>query len=75
MDRVNQFLEAIEEAEEPIQFQQTISVGLKHTTNGNSGINADFIEIGDFLLDVDDDSKRDSDQSRTFSYSLSLDQT
>ena len=74
LDRVNQFLEAIEEAEEPIQFQQTISVGLKHTTNGNSGINADFIEIGDFLLDVDDDSKRDSDQSRTFSYSLSLDQ-
>jgi len=74
LDRVNGFLDAIEESDNPIQFQQIISLGLKHTTNGNSGINADFIEIGDFLLDVEDDSKRQSDKSRTFSYSLSLDQ-
>ena len=72
VNRVDQFLEAIEEAEEPIKFQQIISMGFKHTTNGNSGINADFIEIGDFLLDVDDDSKRASDKSTQLNYSLSL---
>jgi tetratricopeptide (TPR) repeat protein len=49
--RVDQFLEAIVSAEEPFQWQQTLSIGFKRTTNGNSGINADFIEIGDFLLD------------------------
>ena len=51
--RVDQFLEAIVSAEEPIQWQQNLSIGFKRTTNGNSGINADFIEIGDFLLEVD----------------------
>jgi len=55
--RVDQFLEAIVSAEEPFQWQQTLSIGFKRTTNGNSGINADFIEIGDFLLDVDPESK------------------
>ena len=44
--RVDQFLEAIVSAEEPFQWQQNLSLGWKHTTNGNSGINADFIEIG-----------------------------
>ena len=38
VNRVDQFLEAIEEAEEPIKFQQIISMGFKHTTNGNSRI-------------------------------------
>ena len=61
--RVDQFLEAILSAEEPFQWQQTLSIGFKGTTNGNSGINADFIEIGDFLLDVDPESRRQSDRS------------
>jgi len=72
--RVDQFLEAIVSAEEPFQWQQTLSVGFKHTSNGNSGINADFIEIGDFLLDVDPESRRQSDQSSLYNYSLSIDQ-
>ena len=74
LNRVNQFLEAIEEAQEPIKFSQTLSMGFKHTTNGNSGINADFVEIGDFLFDVDDDSKPTSDKSTLLNYSLSLEQ-
>ena len=72
--RVDQFLEAIVSAEEPIQWQQNLSIGFKRTTNGNSGINADFIEIGDFLLEVDDESKRLSDRSSLYNYSLSIDQ-
>ena len=72
--RVDQFLEAIVSAEEPFQWQQTLSIGFKRTTNGNSGINADFIEIGDFLLDVDPESQRQSDRSSLFNYSLSIDQ-
>jgi hypothetical protein len=72
--RVDQFLEAIVSAEEPFQWQQTLSIGFKRTTNGNSGINADFIEIGDFLLDVDPESRRQSDRSSLFNYSLSIDQ-
>ena len=72
--RVDQFLEAIVTAEEPFQWQQNLSIGFKRTTNGNSGINADFIEIGDFLLEVDQDSKRQSDRSSLFNYSLSIDQ-
>nr|ABL97206.1 hypothetical protein MBMO_EB0-49D07.0049 [uncultured marine bacterium EB0_49D07] len=72
--KVDQFLEAIVSAEEPFQWQQTLSIGFKRTTNGNSGINADFIEIGDFLLDVDPESKRQSDRSSLYNYSLSIDQ-
>ena len=72
--RVDEFLEAIISAEQPFQWQQNLSLGLKHTTNGNSGINADFIEIGDILLEVDPDSKREGDQSTLFNYSLSVDQ-
>ena len=72
--RVDQFLEAIVSAEEPFQWQQNLSLGWKHTTNGNSGINADFIEIGDFLLEVDPDSKREGDRSSLYNYSLSIDQ-
>ena len=72
--RVDQFLEAIVSAEEPFQWQQNLSLGWKHTTNGNSGINADFIEIGDFLLEVDPDTKREGDQSALYNYSLSVDQ-
>ena len=72
--KVNQFLEAIVSAEKPFQWQQNLSIGFKRTTNGNSGINADFIEIGDFLLDVDPESKRQRDRSSLFNYSLSIDQ-
>ena len=72
--RVDQFLEAIVSAEEPFQWQQNLSIGFKRTTNGNSGINADFIEIGDFLLGVDQESKRQSDRSSLYNYSLSVDQ-
>jgi len=71
--KVNQFLEAIVSAEKPFQWQQNLSIGFKRTTNGNSGINADFIEIGDFLLDVDPESKRQRDRSSLFNYSLSID--
>ena len=72
--RVDQFLKAIVSAEEPFQWQQNLSIGFKRTTNGNSGINADFIEIGDFLLEVDQESKRQSDRSSLYNYSLSVDQ-
>ena len=72
--RVDQFLEAIVSAEEPYQWQHNLSIGFKRTTNGNSGINADFIEIGDFLLEVDQESKRQSDRSSLYNYSLSVDQ-
>ena len=72
--RVDQFLEAIVSAEEPFKWQQNLSIGFKRTTNGNSGINADFIEIGDFLLEVDQESKRQSDRSSLYNYSLSVDQ-
>ena len=72
--RVDQFLEAIVSAEEPFQWQQNLSIGFKRATNGNSGINADFIEIGDFLLEVDEGSKRQSDRSSLYNYSLSIDQ-
>ena len=72
--KVDQFLEAIVSAEEPFQWQQNLSIGFKRTTNGNSGINADFIEIGDFLFEVDQGSKRQSDRSSLYNYSLSIDQ-
>jgi tetratricopeptide (TPR) repeat protein len=72
--KVNQFLEAVVSAEKPFQWKQNLSIGFKRTTNGNSGINADFIEIGDFLLDVDPESKRQRDRSSLFNYSLSIDQ-
>ena len=72
--KVDGFLDAIVNAEKSIQWQQNLGMGFKHTTNGNSGINADFIEIGDFLLPVDPNSKRESDRSTMLNYSLSIDQ-
>ncbi len=70
--KVELFLSEIEEAQEPFQVNHVVSLGVKHTSNGNNGINADFIDIGDFLLSVDPDSKRDSDQSRVMNYSLTI---
>ena len=72
--RVDDLLKSIEAANEIYAWQQNISLGWKHTTNGNSGINADFIEIGDFLLEVDPESKREGSQSSLYNYSLSVDQ-
>tara|TARA_Y100000768_G_scaffold167601_1_gene125522 strand:+ start:416 stop:1765 length:1350 start_codon:yes stop_codon:yes gene_type:complete len=72
--KVDEFLAAIVSAEQPFKWRQNISIGWKHTTNGNSAINADFIEIGDLLLEVDPDSKREGDRSTTYNYSLSVDQ-
>ena len=72
--KVDKFLAAIVAANKPFQWQQNLSIGFKRTTNGNSGINADFIEIGDFLLDVDPESKRQRDRSSLFNYSLNIDQ-
>ena len=72
--KVDEFLAAIVSAEQPFKWQQNISIGWKHTTNGNSAINADFIEIGDLLLEVDPDGKREGDRSTTCNYSLSVDQ-
>ena len=72
--RVDDLLKSIEAANEIYAWQQNISLGWKHTTNGNSGINADFIEIGDFLLEVDPESKREGSRSSLYNYSLSVDQ-
>ena len=72
--KVDEFLAAIVTAEKPFQWRQNLSIGWKHTTNGNSAINADFIEIGDLLLEVDPDSKREGDRTTTYNYSLSVDQ-
>ncbi len=72
--KVDEFLAAIVSAEQPFKWRQNISIGWKHTTNGNSAINADFIEIGDLLLEVDPDSKREGDRSTSYNYSLSVDQ-
>ena len=72
--RVDDLLKSIEAANEIYVWQQNISLGWKHTTNGNSGINADFIEIGDFLLEVDPESKREGSRSSLYNYSLSVDQ-
>ena len=72
--RVDDLLKSIETANEIYAWQQNISLGWKHTSNGNSGINADFIEIGDFLLEVDPESKREGSRSSLYNYSLSVDQ-
>ena len=71
---VDDLLKSIEAANEIYAWQQNLSLGWKHTTNGNSGINADFIEIGDFLLEVDPESKREGSRSSLYNYSLSVDQ-
>ena len=72
--RIDDLLKSIEAANEIYAWQQNLSLGWKHTTNGNSGINADFIEIGDFLLEVDPESKREGSRSSLYNYSLSVDQ-
>ena len=48
-DRVDKVLEDIVADEENVKWKQTLSIGFKRNTNGNAGINADFIEIGDSL--------------------------
>lgn len=71
---VDDLLKSIETANEIYAWRQILTLGWKHTSNGNSGINADFIEIGDFLLEVDPESKREGSRSSLYNYSLSVDQ-
>jgi len=74
LERVEEFLSAINNAEKRITWKQNIAFGLKHTSNGNSGINADFIEISNFILAVDPESKRDGDRAQIYNYNLSINQ-
>ena len=71
---VDDLLKSIETANKIYAWRQILTLGWKHTSNGNSGINADFIEIGDFLLEVDPESKREGSRSSLYNYSLSVDQ-
>ena len=70
MEKVDDFLEAISEEEEPFEFEHLISGGFNFATNGNSGINVDIIEIAGFPLEVSEDSKGIADVNQLMSYSF-----
>ena len=66
--RVDEFLGAITESEKVFTFRSVFSSSMKHSSNGNSGLDADFIDIAGYAFEVSGDSKSKSDMSRTIGY-------
>ena len=70
--KVDNFLESIVEAEKDYLHQHIVSIGLTRSSNANSGIDDDIIEIAGFPLTVPDSSKPQGDLIKNFRYTYTL---
>ena len=70
--KVDNFLESIVEAEKDYLHQHIVSIGLTRSSNANSGIDDDIIEIAGFPLTVPDSSKPQGDITKNFRYTYTL---
>ena len=74
LKKVDSFLNSIVEAEKDYVHQHIFSVGLTRSSNANSGIDDDIIEIAGFPLSVPDSSKSQSDLTKNLRYTYTLNQ-
>ena len=74
LKKVDSFLDSIVEAERDFVHQHVLSMGLTRSSNANSGIDDDIIEIAGFALEVPDSSKPQNDLTRNIRYTYTLNQ-
>ena len=74
LKKVDSFLDSIVEAEKDFAHQHIVSMGLTRSSNANSGIDDDIIEIAGFALEVPDSSKPQRDLTRNIRYTYTLNQ-
>ena len=74
LKKVDAFLGSIVEAEKDYFHQHILSMGLTRSSNANSGIDDDIIEIAGFPLTVPDSSKPQGDITKNFRYTYTLKQ-
>ena len=74
LKKVDSFLDSIVEAEKDFVHQHILSMGLTRSSNANSGIDDDIIEIAGFALEVPDSSKPQRDHTRNIRYTYTLNQ-
>ena len=74
LKKVDSFLDSIVEAERDFVHQHILSMGLTRSSNANSGIDDDIIEIAGFALEVPDSSKPKNDLTRNIRYTYTLNQ-
>ena len=74
LKKVDSFLDSIVEAEKDFVHQHILSMGLTRSSNANSGIDDDIIEIAGFALEVPDSSKPQNDLTRNIRYTYTLNQ-
>ena len=74
LKKVDSFLDSIVEAERDFVHQHVLSMGLTRSSNANSGIDDDIIEIAGFALEVPDSSKPQRDLTRNIRYTYTLNQ-
>ena len=74
LKKVDSFLDSIVEAERDSVHQHVLSMGLTRSSNANSGIDDDIIEIAGFSLEVPDSSKPQNDLTRNIRYTYTLNQ-
>ena len=74
LKKVDSFLDSIVEAERDFVHQHVLSMGLTRSSNANSGIDDDIIEIAGFSLEVPDTSKPQNDLTRNIRYTYTLNQ-
>jgi hypothetical protein len=74
LKKVDSFLNSIVEAEKDYIHQHIFSMGLTRSSNANSGIDQDIIEIAGFPLTVPEGSKPQGDITKNFRYTYTLNQ-
>ena len=74
LKKVDSFLDSIVEAERDFVHQHVLSMGLTRSSNANSGIDEDIIEIAGFALEVPDSSRPQNDLTRNIRYTYTLNQ-
>jgi len=72
LENVESFLSAIDDSERTFKFNSVIGTSLTHSSNGNSGLNAEIINIAGYPFLVSPETKQQPDISRSLSYTLSV---
>ena len=72
LNNVDDFLNAITEAEEPFKFSHVVSTSVTNSSNGNSGLSADIINIAGYPFLVSPETKQQPDVSAGLSYVMSV---
>ena len=72
IENVENFLSAITDSERIFKFNSVIGTSVTHSSNGNSGLDAEIINIAGYPFLVSPDTRQQPDISRSLSYTLSI---